>query len=122
MTQAHIDDAVIAITINQTYQATLRPAHLYECTRGIWRLSPKHADQADYVFAVYEGQIIEVYVSDGWMPAGTTPYQYRTFSPQDLEGRYEFVGSVAPDAIRQKYVGKTMPVAGAQNPIRYFNC
>ena len=122
MAEAKVDDAVVAININQTYRDNLSVEELYEFTRGIWRLRPERAEQADYVFAVYQGEIKEVYVSDKWVPAGTTPYTYREFEPEDLEGRYEFVGSPAPETIRLKYVGKTMPLAGTQNPIRYLNC
>lgn len=42
---------------------------------------------------------------------------------QDLE-RWEFVGKIADDAMRKRYVGKSVRhyfSAGAQNPIQYVN-
>ena len=34
----------------------------------------------------------------------------------------EFVGKIASENIREKYVGKQMPELHGQNPIRYYNC
>lgn len=121
MLVAKVDDAVVAININQTYRHTLSEDELYDATRGIWRLNPDRAARANYVFAVYRGEIIEVYVPERWLPAKTTPYHHRSTAGWKLEGRFEFVGRKASEAVRQKYVGKQMPVAGTQNPIRYLN-
>lgn len=118
---ADVDDAVVAITINRTYRDTLSEEELYDATRGIWRLNPDRAARADYVFAVYKGEIKEVYVPEKWSPALTTPYHHRSTEGWKLEGRFEFKGKKAPETVRRKYVGKQMPVAGTQNPIRYLN-
>lgn len=43
----------------------------------------------------------------------------------DLSERFEFVGTLAPDSVQQKYVGKSVQqylVPGAQKPIEYVNC
>jgi len=42
-----------------------------------------------------------------------------------LSERYEFVGKVAADSVRRKYVGKSVRnyfTQGSQNPIKYVNC
>jgi uncharacterized protein len=119
---ANIDDPIVAVNLNQTYRDGMSAEQLYDCTRGIWRLSKERAEEAMYVFAVYHSVIIEVYEADQWLPAGTTKYGWRKFTHAHLQGRYEFVGKVAPDQIREKYVDQLMPLLHNQNPVRYLNC
>lgn len=113
---------VVALNISQTYKVGMSPKCLQECARGVWRLSPSHAERAEYIFAVYEGEILEVYKASRWDDADTTPYTFRTFTPDELLGRYEFVGVPAPPAIRKVYVGRQLGVPFGQNPVRYFDC
>jgi serine/threonine protein kinase len=128
---ASIDEPVIAININQQYRQSKTPEELYHATRGIWRLNRRRAERARYAFAVYQGVIKEVYAIHRWMPATkeTTEYwdrrsasQGKYFPSEVNEGRSEFVGELAPEFIRQKYVGKQLPKRHSQNPILYFNC
>jgi hypothetical protein len=127
---AQIEEPVVAININQQYPHAKNAEDLYKCTSGIWRLSRERARKARYAFAVYHGLIKEVYEIERWLLASQETREYwrekeRTqgndFSGTH-EGRSEFIGTVAPDAIRQKYVGRRIPVRHSQNPIRYFNC
>ena len=117
-----IDEPVVAISIGRTYRDGISAEELYESTRGIWRLNPQHAEEADLAFAVYQGQIKEVYEVERWQPAGTADYEHREFDSERLEDRYECVGDVASEDLREKYVGRNMPVRHGQNPIRYINC
>jgi len=126
-----IDEAAIAITINQQYDHIRDAEELYNCTRGLWRLKKQHADRAKYAFAVYQGVIREVYEIGYWRLASPESKEFwrarlmaqgKNPNPIINEGRYEFVGKVAPSYIRQKYVGRQLPGRRAQNPIRYFNC
>ena len=119
--QTHISHPVVAININKTYRYGINAEDLYDCTRGIWRLSKERAEKAQYAFSVYQGVIKEVYKIDRWFPAGSTTYVRRRFKPINMLERYEFVGKLASDEIREKYVGREMPVRQSQNPIRYFN-
>jgi serine/threonine protein kinase len=128
---ARIDEPVIAININQQYPQSKTAEELYHATRGIWRLSRARAERARYAFAIYQGVIKEVYTIHRWMPATkeTTEYwdkrsasQGKYFPSEVNEGRSEFVGEIAPEAIRQKYVGRMLPKRHSQNPILYFNC
>lgn len=126
-----IDEPVITININREYQPNMSADDLYNVTRSAWKLRKERADRARYAFALYRGTILEVYEIDRWVAGGTTSNQFwqdrlkrrgDVHHPAQYAGRYEFVGKVAPEHIRKKYVGKRMPVAQAQNPIRYFNC
>jgi hypothetical protein len=117
-----ISEPVIAININQTFRPGMNSGDLYDFTRGIWRLSLRTAGKAKYAFSVYGGVVKEVFEIDQWHPAGTTPYINQRFIDPILKDRFEFVGRVADDNIRDKYIEKTLPKKHGQNPIRYFNC
>lgn len=128
---ARIDEPVIAININQQYPKSKTAEELYHATRGIWRLSRRRAERARYAFAVYQGVIKEVYAIHRWMPATTETTEYwdrrsasqgKYFPSEVNEGRSEFVGELASEAIRQKYLDRRLPKRHSQNPILYFNC
>ncbi|MGD0815923.1 MAG: hypothetical protein ABSA83_20210 [Verrucomicrobiota bacterium] len=120
--KANIRDPVILIRINKLYRYGMTDAELYDATRGVWRVGPKR-EKAEFALAVFEGVVREVYkIKHPWLPAGST------FSTRDRRGitaprRWEFVGTVAEDRIRKRYVnryvGDLFP-HGAQNPISYF--
>jgi len=85
------------------------------------------AKQVEYAFAIYEGLVLEVYKIAGWFPAHST-YNSIPVSEDiiknDIDGkRFEFVGQVADESIRKKYVGKSVTSfykRGEQNPIKYI--
>jgi hypothetical protein len=117
-----IDDKIMMIRINDTYSDSLSPLELYEMTRGFWRVDVNHAEQADYVLAVYQGVVREVYKIAGWFPGGTT-FTQRLEDEDWVQGRYEFVGKIAEAPIRQKYRFKSVAhffPKGCQTPIRYL--
>lgn len=101
----------------------LKVNELYDVTRGIWAVDINRAKTMKYAFAVYYGLVVEVYSIATWFPAGTT-YSYRI---DKVEGkfakRYEFVGNIAPEEIRNKYINKNVSSlfkSGNQNPIMYI--
>jgi hypothetical protein len=117
-----IEHPVLLIRINQRYRHGMSAQELYEATRGIWKLNPERAQQASYVFAVFEGVVREVYEIGQWYPAGTLKYETREVQAKD---RWEFEGRVAPETIRARYVHRSAAAylpRGSQNPIRYVNC
>jgi serine/threonine protein kinase len=128
---AGIDESVVVININQQFPYVRNADDLYNCTRSMWRIDRARASRARYAFSVYQGEIKEVYTVDRWMPAtdetirywqGRNKEQGKYFPPEVDHGRSEFVGKIAPEHIRKKYVGKQMPKRHSQNPILYFNC
>jgi hypothetical protein len=128
---AVISDPVVAINIAQQYPHVKNATELYEVTRGLWRLNRQRAERAQYAFAVFRGEIKEVYEVERWEAARFDSSDFwvkrkreqgEEINPAINEGRYQFVGQPAPEIIRMKYVGNKMPVAHGQNPIRYFNC
>jgi uncharacterized protein len=121
--EAQIVDAVILVRVPRAFRPGMSDLALYEATRGVWRTGPRR-DKVRYALAVYEGAVQEVYEIAQWQPACTTPYQTRTFANVEVLGRWEFVGSVAPEPVRTRYVGKSVRThfsRGAQNPITYVN-
>ena len=115
-------DDVILIRINQLYRNDMSSFELYEAVRGYWKVSLSQAEKVKYALAVYDGMVLEVYEVNGWFPAMTTMMQYRN-DCKGLEGRYEFVGKIAPEEIRKRYKDKSVSRIfgkGEQNPIRYI--
>lgn len=128
---AKVEEPVVAININRQYpRAAGDPEELYQVTRSMWRLNLERANRARYAFAVYKGVIKEVYEVERWMPASQATRRFwrerENLQGEDFaethDGRSEFIGEVAPEEIRKKYVGKKLPGRPSQNPIRYFNC
>lgn len=119
-----ITHRVILIRIPVLYRPGMNVAELYEATRGVWALSGRRARQAEYVFAVTDQVVREVYRPDRWEPAGSTPYQFRSQQAMRRPGRWEFVGAIAEDEIRERYIGMSLAsmfLPGAANPIMYVN-
>ncbi len=118
-----IDEPAILIRINRLYHYGMTDAQLYDATRGIWKVGSRR-EKAEYAFAVYEGIVREVYaIKRPWLPAGSTYFARRPNGYLSRD-RWEFVGTVAEDRIRNKYRGKYVGhyfKQGAQNPIAYVN-
>lgn len=109
----------LLITINRLFRSDMSSEELYEATRGVWKIGPKR-DEVEFAFAVYQGVVREVYQVEAWFPAGTLPYFTRDASTVNVSGRWEFKGRVAPESIRNMYIGFSVGPSG-QNPIRYAN-
>jgi hypothetical protein len=126
-----INDPVIAISVNEQFPHCEAADDLYTCTRGLWKLNRERAEHAKYAFAIYKGEIKEVYEIEQWLPAtkvfsdfwiARLKSQGRPVSADEPLGRYEFTGHVAPEPIRKKYLGRKIPKRHSGNPILYFNC
>lgn len=123
-----ISENIILIRINKLYKYGMTNQELYDATRGLWRLNPEQASKAEYAFAVYDGMILEVYKIATWLNAYST-YSSRQENvdmseiAEDRKTRYEFVGNIANEEIRKKYVGcmvNELFPKGNQNPIKYL--
>ncbi|HSI38762.1 MAG TPA: hypothetical protein VK946_06800 [Methylotenera sp.] len=119
-----IDVPAMLIDIHQRYYDGITALELYEATRGAWRVGSRR-EGARYAFAVAGNVIRDVYEIDGWYRAGTTPYRIKPFDNFIVDGRWEFIGKLAPGAMRSKFNGQS--VAGyfnksQQNQVAYANC
>jgi len=118
---ADICDPTLLIRINRQFRYGMSAEALYECTRGIWVVGERR-NRAKLAMAVYAGIVREVYEIASWHPAGTTAYSTRNQQElaQHKDKRWEFVGTVANEAIRKRYLGKSVAHlfrTGQQNPL-----
>ena len=107
---------------NNNYYSGITDLELYEGTRGVWRASMEKCKKAKYALSVHSGVVREVYLIADWHQGGSTFYSTRTPN-QKWKERVEFVGRIADDKIRNKYLHKDVSELwkfGAQNPITYF--
>jgi uncharacterized protein len=121
-----ITDKAILINISRLYRYGMTPMELYDTTRGIWKVAPSRHN-AELAFCVYGGIIREVYSIATWLPAHSTMTLGRDFLEKEYNPseRHEFVGRLAPESTRKKYIGKSVQdyfAPGSQNPIKYVNC
>jgi len=117
-----IKEPGIVIRINKLYRPGMTPMELYDATRGVWVLGTRR-ERAKYAFGVFAGVIREVYEIAQWLPAGAT---MNTRPPGDVHARsrWEFVGRIASEKIRKRYVDRYVGHTfrqGNQNPISYVN-
>ena len=119
-----IKERVMLIRISKLHRESMTEDEIYEATRGVWKVGPRR-EEAEYAFSVANGEIKEIYEIGTWLPAGTLNYQTRPKVDIEVEGRWEFRGTLAPDSMRKQYLGKSVKhylPRGASNPITYVNC
>lgn len=120
----------VLINISQMYRYGMSPIELYDATRKSWVVGGRR-DQVQFAMAIYRGIVREVYEIAAWLPSGSTMTALGTVSnvadpevPPESQpsNRFEFVGRIAEDKIRNRYLGKSVRdhfSASSQNPIRY---
>ena len=121
---AEIVHPVILVRINQLYDPSMDGRELYDHVRGVWVVGERR-NAAEFALGVYRGEILEAYSIDDWHPAGTTEYASRIIDRNKYANRWEFTGKIAPEEIRERYVGKSAAhcfVQGEANPVKYINC
>ena len=112
----------LLIRVNKQFRHSMSPEELYETTRGVWRLGVRR-EKAQYVMAVFEGVVKEVYEVSSWHPAGSTAYTART--DVHVPGRWEFLGKIAQAKIRSLYLDHSVRgqfKRGEQSPVKYVKC
>ncbi len=121
--KATIREPSVLIRINQLYHFGMTAEELYDATRSAWKMG-RRKDQARYAFAVYEGVIREVYKIAGWLPGGSTFAAQNQGKMRSRPGRWEFVGTLAEDRLRKRYLNSYVGhlfKKGAQAPFMYLN-
>lgn len=121
--KANVREPAILIRINKLYRYGMTDAELYDATRSAWRVGQKR-DRARYALSVFEGVVREVYRITQWLPAGSTLNSRRDRRGIGVRDRWEFVGTIAEDRVRGRYINRYVGhlfTQGAQNPISYAN-
>lgn len=119
-----ITHPALLIRVNQLYRHNMPADELYEITRGIWKLGQRR-ESVNFALAVFEGVVREVYVVNEWHRAFSTPYSVRQFGDRDGRGRWEFIGAVAANEVRNLYRLRSVKDyfrRGNQSPTVYVNC
>jgi hypothetical protein len=82
----------------------------------VWVLGPQR-ERARYTFAVFEGSVREVYEIEQWLRGGSTFYTRPAKDVRD-PARWEFVGRLAPEPIRRRYIDRDVSAyLTSRNPI-----
>jgi hypothetical protein len=119
--EIEIVEPSILIKISLDYSDKLDPIKLYDRTRSAWVVGEKR-EKAKFAFAVSDHVILEVYQISAWLPDMSTFNTVESESKTPDSRRWEFVGRLAPEKMRQKYryrsVANYFP-KGAVNPIQY---
>ena len=68
----------------------------YEATRYCWAIKPRSIKEYPYVFSATDGIVKEVYKINEWKKVETI-------------NRYEFIGELAPNNIRDEFINKRIP-------------
>ncbi|HEY0076122.1 MAG TPA: hypothetical protein VGB77_18620 [Abditibacteriaceae bacterium] len=122
--EARIEEDALLIRVNQLFRPGMSALELYEITRGVWRIGERR-HKVRYALAIYRGIVREVYRVDSWHRACSTSYETRNISRRLNKDRWEFVGDVAEETIRQKYLLKSVTNyfgSNWQTPYVYINC
>jgi hypothetical protein len=116
-----ITEPCILVKINQSFRHGMGAVELYDATRSAWPLGPDK-DKAVYAMAIYEGIVQEVYSIAGWFKNTQTFNTRKSTAEPDKEARWEFVGNIAPNEIRNKYLlADVTDYIGPRFPIDYVN-
>ncbi|MFC4994239.1 LEM-3-like GIY-YIG domain-containing protein [Rubritalea tangerina] len=116
-----VTDPAILIRISKLFRHNMSPAELYDATRHAWPVGDR-ANQIKYALAVYDGIVREVYEVSTWLEAGSTFLNKKPSGGRGVEKRKEFVGRVAAEEIRKKYLYKSVSnyfKKGQQFPFTY---
>lgn len=121
--EVEICDKVILININNLYHFWISEKDLYEATRKSWVLNKDRANRADYVLSHYHWIVREVYEIDYWYESNEFKNVNETWW-KITNWRYEFIWKIATQAVRNKYLHKSIKKyfkQWSQNPIKYVN-
>lgn len=108
-----IEDKIILFNIIETYREWFTENEILEVTERAWKLDKKRKDEADYALAVYKDKIVGVFTVISW---------YKDPCESD---RFDFIGEIAPDTIKNKYFSKKINTPwkqGQHTPFVYINC
>ncbi len=115
-TLQNIEEKVVLF--RTSYDVVQARGSLKEATCKWWKVSEHRVLASDYVFSIIDDIVRDVYIAEDSYKESDDGNAYPHF-----EGvRAGFIFKDAPENIKQKYVGKTLPVEyqkWGQNPIRY---
>ncbi len=122
--EVRIDEPSLLINVTH-YRSSMSSQEIYDQTRSAWKVGPNR-NKVELVFCIHDRIIREVYRPQTWVPGGSTKRAADHDGSRAIEAdRYEFVGRIADERIRHKYLGKKVRAEDfdpkSQNPVRYVN-
>jgi len=118
---SEIENNCIIININKKYERGAGKNSIYEATKETWTIDKRKLSRLKYVLSEYRGLIVEVFEVLEWYEKerGYLPNS-KKFGQTKIG--YGFVGKVADNNIRNRYVNKSIAhikKRGAASVIRY---
>ena len=133
LTMRDIKHNIMMMKINQRYIEDMTPKELYDAVRGVWRASLNRTQDIEYVFGIYDGLIVAVYIPTRWYVCKEAPEEFarlrQKLTPK-LADRVFFVDTsfeqgLPPDENQKFYLGKSILNLDinikAQNPVIYLS-
>ena len=98
---------------------------IYDATRASWTIDPMHANQVDFIFAVYENEVKAIFVPCDGLKSKYLKWNWNCVNPlilPDEKLRYEFAAVECNNkSIIDLYLEKSFPKDTSwRNPVRYF--
>lgn len=116
-----VEEKAVLININVYIDPDKNIVELYDRVRSCWNIKKDRAEKAQFVFAIHQGKILEIYEPAAWVQGCATMKSDGIYRETE-EKRIEFVGKVAPREIRARYRGKKIKnFIKSQNPCQYVN-
>lgn len=94
--------------------------NLYEAARKWWRVSVQNVLKAEYVFAVIDDVVREVYQITGWHEENDNGTAFPSF--KGIRKVFDMRADTVPDSVRKNYKDKILPVSHCKwgrNPVHY---
>ena len=116
-----ITENIAIIKINKSYREGMTPVELYDRTRGCWKRKLESVEKAEYVLSVVFGEVKEVYKVNCWTTAEKLNRETRPYNPETDTDRIGFIGEVAEEPIRGKYIGNNVSLLykqGEADPVK----
>ena len=119
--KANITEPSILIKVSKSFSYSMTVHELYDATRQCWKIAKDKKEKVKYAFSIFDGIIQEIYEIVSWYKGGST-FTTRVVGENHKE-RSEFIGKIADEKIRKKYLYKDVSHYNAknQNPICYLN-
>ena len=99
---------LLIVRLNKHFRPGISDLQLYDLARGVWKVGPRR-ESVEFVLALGNGIVRGVFTPESWHPAGTTEYLHVPRDDVDsteFSGRWEFVGSIAPQEVLELYLGR----------------
>ncbi len=120
--QNEIKDNIIMFKISNSYKYGMKPNEIYDITRSAWKVNINEAEQYQYALAIYDNVVLEVYEIVQWFKGGRITFNSVFEGEWKNEERYEFVGRIASEEIRNRYKNKSVKnlYNNSSHEFRYF--